>query len=185
VGNRAYLLSLPFAPIVFGEEPPSGTVAFAQYSLPLFWASLFDATSMVRVNGVVGLAAPRCEAGPRSERRIRACAAYLGWRSWPVADRWSEFLRSLGQSWIAVDVHEDVGAHDLADVLARVDLAPDHLAFRDHFGTFDRTRPAEDAPILGGTDHEGYTPPRPLTRLSAFGAQGFATSARKLSPDWA
>lgn len=164
--NRAYLLSLPFAPHVFGESPPSGTVALAKYSLPYFWASLFDVSSIVRVAGIHGLAAPRLQAGLRCERRLRACAAYFGWASWPVADRWLAFLRSLGQPWIAIDTHAlDIGARELVDVMHRIDVAPDALAFRDYFGRMVGGRPAEDAVLLGGVDHEDYSPPRPLRPL--------------------
>lgn len=187
MGNRGYLLSLPFAPIVFGEEPPSGTVAFAQYSLPFFWASLFDATSIVHASGMYGLAAPRCEAGPRSAYRLRACAAHFGWSSWPVADRWLAFLRSLQQPWIAVDVHDlEIGVRELADLLEHVDRAPDDLAFRDRFGTLRAPRPIEDAVILAGVDHEGATPPRPLAPLVTQPmAHAFAMSTTKPSPGWA
>jgi hypothetical protein len=168
VGNRAYLLSLPFAPHVFGERPPSGAVAFAQYSLPLFWASLFDAQSIVRPlsGSIFGLAAPRFEALSRSERRLRACAGHFAWSRWPVAERWLEFLHSLEQPWIAVDVHDiEHGVRELCDVLHRIEMSPDDLAFSDYFGRLTRGRPPEDAVIFAGVDHEDYAPPRPLARL--------------------
>jgi hypothetical protein len=168
VGNRAYLLSLPFEPLVFGERPPSGAVAFAQYSLPFFWASLFDASSIMRpMSGpIFGLAAPRVEALARSERCLRACTEHFGWRSWPVAERWLEFLVSLEQPWIAVDVHDiQHGLPELRDVFRRLVTPPDDLSFIDYFGRFVRARPADNAVILAGVDHEDHAPPRPLVRL--------------------
>lgn len=168
MGNRAYLLSLPFAPHVFGERPPSGAVAFAKYSLPFFWASLFDARSIVRAphGGIYGLAAPRLEALSRSERCLQACAAHFRWESWPLGDRWIEFLSSLEQPWIAVDVHDiEHGLPELQDALRRLASPPDDFAFTDYFGRFVRERPPEEAIILAGVDHEDHAPPRPLVRL--------------------
>jgi hypothetical protein len=159
---------LPFAPHVFGERPPSGAVALAQYSVPFFWASLFDAQSIVRPLGgtIFGFAAPRLEALSRSERRLRTCAAHFGWSSWPLGDRWIEFLLSLEQPWIAVDVHDiEHGVRELSDILRRIAAPPDDLTFSDYFGRFLRARPPEDAVILAGVDHEDYAPPRPLARL--------------------
>lgn len=168
MGNRAYLLSLPFAPLAFGERPASGAVAFAKYSIPFFWASLFDAQSIVRPESgsIFGLAAPRIDALSRSERRLRHCAEYFGWYSWPAAERWVEFLLSLEQPWIAVDVHDiDHGVRELAEVLRRAALPGDDLVFADYFGRFDRRRPSDDAALLAGVDHEDYAPPRPLSKL--------------------
>jgi hypothetical protein len=168
VGNRAYLLSLPFAPHAFGERPPSGAVAFAMYSVPFFWASLFDARSIARPfpGTIHGLASLRLEAVARSERRLRACAMHFRWSSWPVAERWLEFLHSLAQPWIAVDVHDiEYGLPEVTDILRRVDASPDDLEFTDYFGRFFRDRPAEEAVVLAGVDHEDYAPPRPLMKL--------------------
>ena len=168
MGNRAYLLSLPFAPLAFGERPASGAVAFAKYSIPFFWASLFDAQSIVRPenSSTFGLAAPRLDALSRSERRLRHCSEHFGWYSWPIAERWIEFLLSLEQPWIAVDVYDiDHGVRELNEVLRRVDLPPDDLVFADYFGRFDRRRPSEEAMLLAGIDHEDHAPPRPLSRL--------------------
>jgi hypothetical protein len=170
VGKRAYLLSLPFAPIVLGEKPPSGTVAFANLSLPFFWASLVDVHSIVRPlsGSIYGLAAPRLESLYRCERRLRSCAAHLGWSSWPLADKWLEFLLSLEQPWIAVDASEiDHGVRELREVFRRIALPPDDLVFADYFGRFVRERPAEEGVLLAGVDHEEYTPPRPLARLQS------------------
>jgi hypothetical protein len=180
VGTRAYLLSLPFAPHTFGEKPPSGTVAFARHSLPFFWATLFDAQSIVCPHGgsIHGLAAPRLEALWRCERRLRHCAEHLGWSSWPLADRWLEFLLSLEQPWIAVDVDEiDHGVRELSEVLRRVALDPDDLVFRDYFGRFVRDRPSEEGVLLAGVDHEDYTPPRPLARLRSAAPPALAPPA--------
>lgn len=185
--NRAYLLSLPFAPHVFGERPPSGAVAFARYSLPFFWASLFDARSIVRPlpGGIHGLAAPRLEALSRSERCLQACAAHFGWRSWPLGDRWIDFLSSLEQPWIAVDVHDiEHGLPDLQDVLRRLACPPDELAFSDYFGRFGRERPADDAIILAGVDHEEYAPPRALVPLRSSAHSSAPPSGPQPQPAW-
>jgi hypothetical protein len=168
VANRAYLLSLPFPPYAFGDPPASGTVAFAKHSLPFFWASLFDETSIVGpfLGGLHGLAAPLHEAAERSARRLQACAAHFGRSTWPLAERWLAFLRCLEQPWIAVDAHDlDLDGPRLEQLLLLVDIVPTEPAFVEEFGALDFEDTSGRAIVLAGVDRDGASPPAPPPTL--------------------